>query len=179
MERRLAVLVLAGTTLALATPTLSRGADKDVRVTNTAAEPVPATLKADRLTHLRRRASDHVKLVGNLSEPTLKRELADGSTQASWEVPAGKVLVVTDMDWTQFTEDSSAGVMPMNLTFLLPDGSGHGGAFYANWDGKGSLVHGEAHIASGFEVAAGYHLSVAFTPNIYSIAVYGYLAADE
>jgi hypothetical protein len=84
-------------------PTVAQGTTKvagTVLVGNTAAAPV-LVRDVNASTHLGRKASDMVSLSGlfnNSGEIFFLRTLPDGNA-TSFTIPAGKVLVITDVNW--------------------------------------------------------------------------------
>ena len=86
-------------------PTVAQGTTKvagTILVGNTAAAPaLVKDLNAASATHLGRKASELVSLSGNFNntgEIFFMRTLPDG-TSTSFTIPAGKVLIITDVNW--------------------------------------------------------------------------------
>lgn len=86
-------------------PTVAQGTTKvsgTILVGNTAAAPaLVRDVNAASATHLGRKASELVSLSGNFNntgEIFFMRTLPDG-TQTSFTIPAGKVLIITDVNW--------------------------------------------------------------------------------
>ena len=86
-------------------PTVAQGTTKvagTVLIGNTAAGPVLVRdVNASSLTHLGRKASEMVSLSGlfnSSGEIFFLRTLPDGNA-TSFTIPAGKVLVITDVNW--------------------------------------------------------------------------------
>jgi len=86
-------------------PTVAQGTTKvagTILVGNTAAAPaLVRDVNAASATHLGRKASEMVSLSGNFTatgEIFFMRTLPDG-TSTSFTVPAGKVFIITDVNW--------------------------------------------------------------------------------
>ena len=86
-------------------PTVAQGTTKvagTILVGNTAAAPaLVRDVNAASATHLGRKASDMVSLSGNFNnagEIFFMRTLPDG-TSTTFTIPAGKVLIITDVNW--------------------------------------------------------------------------------
>jgi hypothetical protein len=86
-------------------PTVAQGTTKvagTILVGNTAAAPaLVRDVNAASATHLGRKASEMVSLSGlfnNTGEIFFLRTLPDG-TSTSFTIPAGKVLIITDVNW--------------------------------------------------------------------------------
>src|SRR5678816_931526 len=86
-------------------PTIAQGTTKvagTVTVGNTAAAPaLVRDVNAASATHLGRKASEMVSLSGNFNatgEIFFLRTLPDG-TSTPFTIPAGKVLIITDVNW--------------------------------------------------------------------------------
>ena len=86
-------------------PTVAQGTTKvsgTILVGNTAAAPaLVRDVNAASATHLGRKASEMVSLSGNFNatgEIFFMRTLPDG-TSAPFTIPAGKVLIITDVNW--------------------------------------------------------------------------------
>ena len=86
-------------------PTVAQGTTKvtgTILVGNTAAAPaLVKDVNAASATHLGRKASEMVSLSGNFNatgEIFFMRTLPDG-TSTSFTIPAGKVLILTDVNW--------------------------------------------------------------------------------
>ena len=86
-------------------PTVAQGTTKvagTILVGNTAAAPaLVRDVNAASATHLGRKASEMVSLSGlfnNTGEIFFMRTLPDG-TSTSFTIPAGKVLIITDVNW--------------------------------------------------------------------------------
>ena len=86
-------------------PTVAQGTTKvagTILVGNTAAAPaLVRDVNAASATHLGRKASEMVSLSGNFNntgEIFFMRTLPDG-TSTSFTIPAGKVLIITDVNW--------------------------------------------------------------------------------
>jgi len=101
-------------------PTVAQGTTKvagTVLIGNTAAGPaLVRDVNAQSLTHLGRKASEIVSLSGlfnNSGEIFFMRTLPDG-TSTSFTVPAGKVLIITDVNW-QMTAGNPGTVVQLLL----------------------------------------------------------------
>ena len=120
----IALLVLAAFALFASAPAYSQ---EKVIVTNTTSEPVPTVaqgttkvagtvligntaaapalvrdVNAASATHVGRKASEIVSLSGLLNatgEIFFMRTLPDGTANASFTIPPGKVLIITDVNW--------------------------------------------------------------------------------
>ena len=86
-------------------PTVAQGTTKvagTILVGNTAAAPaLVRDVNASSATHLGRKASEMVSLNGlfnNSGEIFFLRTLPDG-TSSTFTIPAGKVLIITDVNW--------------------------------------------------------------------------------
>ena len=86
-------------------PTVAQGTTKvagTVSIGNTAANPaLVRDVNAQSLTHVGRKASEIVSLSGlfnNSGEIFFMRTLPDG-TSSTFTIPAGKVLIITDVNW--------------------------------------------------------------------------------
>ena len=87
-------------------PTVAQGTTKvtgTIVVGNTAAAPaLVRDVNAASATHLGRKASEIVNLSGFLNatgEIIFMRTLPDGTANPSFTIPAGKVLIITDVNW--------------------------------------------------------------------------------
>ncbi len=87
-------------------PTVAQGTTKvagTILVGNTAAAPaLVRDVNAASATHLGRKASEIVNLSGLFNangEIFFMRTLPDGTANASFTIPAGKVLIITDVNW--------------------------------------------------------------------------------
>src|SRR5687768_117297 len=87
-------------------PTVAQGTTKvtgTILVGNTAAAPaLVRDVNAASATHLGRKASEIVNLSGLLDatgEIFFMRTLPDGTANPSFTIPAGKVLIITDVNW--------------------------------------------------------------------------------
>ena len=87
-------------------PTVAQGTTKvagTILVGNTAAAPaLVRDVNAASATHLGRKASEIVSLSGLFNatgEIFFMRTLPDGTADSSFTIPAGKVLVITDVNW--------------------------------------------------------------------------------
>ncbi len=87
-------------------PTVAQGTTKiagTITVGNTAAAPaLVRDVNAASATHVGRKASEIVSLSGlfnNTGEIFFMRTLPDGKAEASFTIPAGKVLIITDVNW--------------------------------------------------------------------------------
>jgi hypothetical protein len=87
-------------------PTVAQGTTKvagTILVGNTAASPaLVRDVNAASATHLGRKASEIVNLSGLLNsngEIFFMRTLPDGTANPSFTIPAGKVLIITDVNW--------------------------------------------------------------------------------
>ena len=87
-------------------PTVAQGTTKvagTILVGNTAAAPaLVRDVNAASATHLGRKASEIVSLSGLFNatgEIFFMRTLPDGTASASFTIPAGKVLIITDVNW--------------------------------------------------------------------------------
>ena len=87
-------------------PTVAQGTTKvagTILVGNTAAAPsLVRDVNAASATHLNRKASEIVNLSGLFNangEIFFMRTLPDGTANASFTIPAGKVLIITDVNW--------------------------------------------------------------------------------
>ena len=97
--------VLVTNTTSEPVPTVAQGTTKvagTVLIGNTAAAPaLVRDVNAASATHLGRKASEMVSLSGNFTptgEIFFMRTLPDG-TSTPFTVPAGKVLIITDVNW--------------------------------------------------------------------------------
>jgi len=97
--------VLVTNTTSEPVPTVAQGTTKvagTILVGNTAAAPaLVRDVNAASATHLGRKASEMVSLSGlfnNNGEIFFLRTLPDG-TSAAFTIPAGKVLIITDVNW--------------------------------------------------------------------------------
>jgi hypothetical protein len=97
--------VLVTNTTSEPVPTVAQGTTKvagTILVGNTAAAPaLVRDVNAASATHLGRKASEMVSLSGlfnNNGEIFFLRTLPDG-TSTSFTIPAGKVLIITDVNW--------------------------------------------------------------------------------
>jgi hypothetical protein len=97
--------VIVTNTTAEPVPTVAQGTTKvagTILVGNTAAAPVLVRdVNAASATHLGRKASEIISLSGLFNangEIFFLRTLPDG-TSASFTIPAGKVLIITDVNW--------------------------------------------------------------------------------
>jgi len=87
-------------------PTVAQGTTKvagTILVGNTAAAPaLVRDVNAASATHLGRKASEIVNLSGLFNangEIFFMRTLPDGTANSSFTIPAGKVLIITDINW--------------------------------------------------------------------------------
>ena len=87
-------------------PTVAQGTTKvtgTILVGNTAAAPaLVRDVNAASATHLGRKASEIVNLSGLFNatgEIFFMRTLPDGTANPSFTIPAGKVLIITDVNW--------------------------------------------------------------------------------
>ena len=87
-------------------PTVAQGTTKvagTVLIGNTAATPVLIRdVNASSATHLGRKVSEIVSLSGLFNatgEIFFMRTLPDGTVHPQWTIPAGKVLIITDVNW--------------------------------------------------------------------------------
>lgn len=148
-----------------------------VEITNTA--PIPATLQPDNLTHMRQHASDHVTLF-TIFAGTYRRLTSTGGQEANWQVPPGKVFVVTDVEWVRTGSNLSPGLVQFRLAAVGPGSSGQAEyQFFTHWDGTGLSVHGEHHQTGGFVVPSGWTLSANLNNDVFETYVFGYLASDQ
>src|SRR4029079_8515917 len=97
--------VLVTNTTSEPVPTVAQGTTKvagTITVGNTAAAPaLVKDVNAASATHLGRKASEMVSLSGNFTptgEIFFMRTMRDG-TSTPFTVPAGKVLIITDVNW--------------------------------------------------------------------------------
>src|SRR5215216_6401652 len=87
-------------------PTVAQGTTKvagTILVGNTATAPaLVRDVNAASATHVGRKASEIVNLSGLFNangEIFFMRTLPDGTANASFTIPAGKVLIITDINW--------------------------------------------------------------------------------
>jgi len=112
--------VLVTNTISEPVPTVAQGTTKvagTVVIGNSAAAPaLVRDVNASSATHLGRKASEMVSLSGlfnNSGEIFFMRTLPDG-TATSFTIPAGKVLIITDVNW-QISAGTPGTVSRLNL----------------------------------------------------------------
>ena len=154
-----------------------------VQVTNAASAAIPVVLQPSDLTHLGRRASDSVTLFASSLDDYFGRALPGGTRETSWQVPAGKVLIVTDVVYHGAVSGTPANIS-LNVEIFNPNGSIESRPFVQNLTGNTvyavpTNVGGEHHMVSGFLVPAGARLIPSTNFALTAAYVFGYLATDQ
>ena len=171
-------------------PTVAQGTTKvagTILVGNTAAAPaLVRDVNAASATHLGRKASEIVNLSGlfNASgEIFFMRTLPDGTANASFTIPAGKVLIITDVNWQ--IESGNPGTVARlllrienlaNPSFIR---NVHNSVLTLNSAGVNGL---NERLAAGIVVSSGAKITAHLnTPSgaLGGLYLMGYLAPDE
>lgn len=139
------------------------------------------------MTHMGQRPSDHVTLEssgGSGDNVEFVRIKADGSKDpvSPWRVPAGKVLVVTDVDWQYNSADP--GSRQTFRIFIVNLSSGESERVFEstvmlNDSGDGGISEG---MTSGFVISSAGGIEVDVSPGggrINRVIIRGYLCRDS
>lgn len=171
--------------LALLAPAPARGQEK-VFVTNTADEPaLVRDVDAAALTHVGRRASDIVNLSGfplASGEIIFLRSLRNGNA-TSFTIPAGKVFVVTDVNW-QVSAGNPGDVARLSLSVQNLANPSLARLVYnsvVTLNGGGVAGANES-LGSGFVVSSAAKVTAALTVptgGLNGLLLRGYFAPDE
>ncbi len=160
------------------TPTVNLASGATVQVNNPSSSPLPVqTIGDSSVTHMGQSASEHVVLDWDNATSSYYRVTPTGQT-TTFVTPSGKVLVVTDVDWSVLTSTTSS-----SIEFKLVGCSGSPEPIYLNSlatvNADGSAGKSE-HLTSGIVIDNGLcGFSTNTSAGVRSLILRGYFAPNQ